>query len=411
MPLRILQFMALGAMLFCGPRTSGVILQENLHIDGLCVFDTDKLEEPLYSFPADKRSSNLFHEFLTSSGKELSFTVKAANVPEVVAAEKGNERLLLYNQYTLEKFEQSGRRDWRIAIVIAHQLGHLASQHSFGFEPRLRTEIELEADRFAGYLLFQMGAGKDDLQAASERFANVAANRGYPDRLGRVTAIAEGWHAAKAEVGGGSGFEGETNIPGFPAWPPPLASANMDIPRKILVKANNRPRLMDIATRLVNALDEAGYGEKSFYSAPDGFAIASRIEQIYPDGRPKEGDARWPTDISPPRIFSITSYVRALFSRSPGLYRVMVFVVTNRPLTQSGPISKHSSPRDWAWSGANKLPTAIGFVDYTTEFSCTVLIYEFEQPATGMEATLSLPSKLIGRTHLERSSILSKLEH
>src|SRR5205807_7071622 len=125
-----------------------------------------------------------------------------ANVPQVFAAENGNERLLLYNLFVLDNFEKSGRRDWRIAVVIAHQIGHHANRHSLELERHMRLEIELEADRFAGYLLFQLGATLEDIKIASTAFASTQANTNYPDRTARVAAITEGWHDARVEAGG-----------------------------------------------------------------------------------------------------------------------------------------------------------------------------------------------------------------
>jgi hypothetical protein len=384
--------------------------QESVHIDGLCLFDSDHFDESLYVFPPDKQALNMFQEMLAKSGKDLHVVVKAANVPEVAAAENGNERLLLYNQFVLDRFQKEGRQDWRLSMLIAHQIGHHASNHSLTLEPRMRVEIELEADRFGGYLLYQLGATLGNIEGLEEFFQNTHQSAAFPDAHARFKAAIEGWHDGRAEQGGGQGFDpGDDNIPKFPSWPPPQASANMDIPRDLLLKNISRPLVMDAATRLLSALDQAGYGERSFYAVPGGFALVSRIEHIYPDGRPKEGDERWPLTTQPPRIFSLSSYIRALLTSDPGFYRVIAFVVTSRPLVQSGAFTKYSSPRDWVWAGANRLPTTIAFLGYTNEVSCTALIYEFQQVSRNADAILHVPGSLTGRTHLERSSLLGAL--
>jgi hypothetical protein len=384
--------------------------QESAHVDGMCLFASDHLSETLYFFPPDKQSLSLFSELLAKSGKDLNVVVKAANVPEVAAATNGKERLLLYNQFALDRFQKEGRKDWRLTMVIGHQIGHHASDHAFSLPPELRIEVELEADRFAGYLMFQLGATIADVQSLTEFFGESPQNPLFPDPKARLAATIEGWHDGKAEVGEGIGFgPGDENIPSFPKWPPPQASANREISRDLLLKGIARPRLMDAASQLLLALDKAEYGERSFYSVPGGFALVSRIEQIYPDGRSHEPNDRWPLTAQPARIFSVASYLQALFTSNPGYYRLFVFVVTNRPLVQSVTPAPYSSPRDWVWAGSNKVPTAIGFSAYTDEVSCTALVYEFRQLSKGSEVKLDVPGLLTGTTHLEKSHLLAAL--
>jgi hypothetical protein len=379
-------------------------------VNGLCLYNSDHLNEDLYLFPPDKKTENMFNELLARSGKSLKVVVKAANVPEVAAAENGNERLLLYNQFVLDRFQKESKKDWSLTMVMAHQIGHHASEHSLNLEPKMRLEIELEADRFAGYLMFQLGATIADIQGLGDVFNTSSKDPIFPEPKARLAATIEGWHDGKAEVGGAVDYDPDENIPSFPKWPPPQASANMEIPRDLLITGVTRPRIMDVASRLISALDKAEYGERSFYSVPGGFALVSRIEQIHPDGRSMEQNARWPLTPQPPRVFSVTSYLQALFSSNSGYYRVIVFVVTNKPLVQSSPATSYSSPRDWVWAGANRVPTAIGFVNYTSEFSCTALIYEFHQESKGSEVKLDLPGLLTGKEHLEKSNLLVALK-
>jgi len=394
-------------LVFCGILCRS---QESLHVDNVCAYDTDHLKEVLYAFPSDKRSVEAFEYLILMSGKQLDVTVRASNVPDVVTVESHGERLLLYNQLTLNTFEASDKNDLRIAMVMAHQVGHLVSRHSLGVEPKLRVEIELEADRFSGYVLFRLGASLADVRAVSKRVDWGQHSASYPIQPARLAAVIEGWHDGKAELGGGADFElGAENIPTLDDWPPPQASGNMDVPRDLLVKGMSKPRLMDVASHLIRALDKAGYAERSFYAVPHGFALVSRVERIYADGKPKEGDDRWPIASEPPRIFSIISYLRALFTSNPGFYRVIVFVVSDLPIVQSAPPTKYRSPRDWVWAGANKIPTVVGFTGYTSSFSCVALVYEFQQPARGVEPVINIPGALPGRVHMARSSLLQYL--
>lgn len=384
--------------------------QEAVRAEGLCLFDSAAAPSALYVFPADTRSRELLDRFVNSMGEESGIRMQAANVPDVAAAQIQGRRTLLYNQYVIGRLIPAIESDWALALRVAHQVGHHVSHHSFREERAPRAEEELEADRFAGYLLRRFGIQEQALRELARRLPEPGPGSGYPARSLRSTALLEGWRDRQAEESAPFSFESSRDgIPMLPVWPPPLASANAEIPKELLVRPAERPRLLDVANRLVAALDRAGYAERSYYAVPQGFALVSRMEQIEPDGKPWKGDGRWPVKAAPPPIFSLTSYLRALFSSPQGLYRVIVFVVTNRPFAQQA-ASQDSPPRQWVWAGANRLPTVVGFVDFTSEYSCTALIYEFKREPGSKNATVVLPGNLPGRTHLERSKILSALQ-
>src|SRR5687767_820556 len=64
-------------------------------------------------------------------------------------------------------------------------------------------------------------------------------------------------------------------LPAFP-WPPPRYSAFATVMRE-WVAAATQPTLASAAARLERAFDAAGYGERSYYWVPGGFALVSRL--------------------------------------------------------------------------------------------------------------------------------------
>jgi hypothetical protein len=222
---------------------------------------------------------------------------------------------------------------------------------------------------------------------------------------------------AREPAGGGApnldpginvGAEGpeETEIPQFP-FPPPMASAFDTIPRELLVAGKDEPKLKDVDAALSSAFAKCGYGEKSFYAVPDGFAMASRLEQINADG--SFGANRWSLDTAPIRSFSIESYLGALFRARAGHFRVVVFVITNHPFEQTDAKVTSDQAKSWVKKGLNQLPKKIGDRDYSDDYTCTAEIYEFETLGGG-EAKFVEPSEITGRTHLEKSGILAALD-
>jgi hypothetical protein len=96
--------------------------------------------------------------------------------------------------------------------------------------------------------------------------------------------------------------------------------------------------LGDINQVLSNALAQVGYGTTGYYSYPDGFALATRMEQIFPDGRPMSPPARFSDSPPMPRTFTL-QYFEHLFVPQQGFFRIVVFIVTDqrpRPSHRSG---------------------------------------------------------------------------
>ena len=213
-----------------------------------------------------------------------------------------------------------------------------------------------------------------------------------------------------AQPSTGAGGPTRDEIPQFP-WPPPRASAMALLPRSFLTAPGSPPVLLaDVSARLVTALDQCGYSEHSFYAVPDGFALVTQLEQINPDGTPKQPPARWAADVPPLRSFSLSDYLKALFTANPGHYRIIVFVVTSHPFSQAEASVGREEAEGWLASGLNRLPDTIGRLRFSEAVVCTALIYEFEQPEAGKEPTILSPSDLTGTDHLAKSRLWDVLK-
>ena len=199
----------------------------------------------------------------------------------------------------------------------------------------------------------------------------------------------------------------EYKIPSFP-WPPPLASTTEVISPKFFEK-KSKTRLRDIDKRITEALKKNGYYESSYYSIPEGFALATRIEQIEEDGSLKEDLERWSLE-SIPVDFSLANYLRALFLATPGYYRVIVFVVTPYHLAQSPLETTTEEARTWFSRGYNLLPASIGNRRFSKNYACTALIYEFERDTESEKPRFRQPSRIPGHTHLVKAGIWDSLK-
>lgn len=206
-----------------------------------------------------------------------------------------------------------------------------------------------------------------------------------------------------------SEMEGQEVTPQFP-WPPPQASATADLSCQRLVSRTGKHYLREINEKISLALESRGYSEKSYFSVPDGFAMVTRLEQTERDGTPKTPPARWSVEVEFLQEFSLSAYLNALFTANPGFYRLIVFIVTSHPFSQDKVEVQRDKAMDWLADGLNRLPTSIGDRELTGQYSCTALIYEFEQPEPRKPAALKRPGRLPGRTHLMRSQLWNSLE-
>lgn len=197
---------------------------------------------------------------------------------------------------------------------------------------------------------------------------------------------------------------GEGELPPFP-WPPPKASAFQVLPRNLLVAENKPARLEDVNATLLDAFQHCGYSDTSYYSVPDGFAIASRIEQINADGTPSSN--RWSLDVWYIEKVSIKTYLRALFKAPRGHYRVIVFIVTPHPFSEGNTELSASEAEKLVTKGADTLSGPIGDREYSSNYKCTALIYEFK--VTGQKATFVQPSEITSQMHLENAGLLAAL--
>jgi hypothetical protein len=115
-------------------------------------------------------------------------------------------------------------------------------------------------------------------------------------------------------------------------WPPPSPSSQVVIDRNFLVEAGRPPAtLADVDGTIQAALGGAGYSGSTYWSVPGGFAIVTPLEQTDANGAPLGEQVRWIAAIAGMRAFSLSEYLRALFTAPPGYFRVLVFVVSPQP--------------------------------------------------------------------------------
>lgn len=131
---------------------------------------------------------------IRETGLAQNFVILPGDVQNVKAYIENNERVLEYNPEFMEKLQ--GDTNWPGISVLARQIGHHLSNHELeNGEPTIQEEIE--ADKYAGFVLYKMGADLDEAIAALEiSMKEDSLNKGI-SKNARLASLTKGWNNAK----------------------------------------------------------------------------------------------------------------------------------------------------------------------------------------------------------------------
>ncbi|HUR66029.1 MAG TPA: M48 family metalloprotease [Chitinophagaceae bacterium] len=138
-------------------------------------------------------TEKLLEDILSVTGLQPSFTLQEAHVLNIEASISHKERFILYNPSFINQINNITRDKWATLTLLAHEIGHHLNGHTLrkgGSSPAL----ELEADEFAGFVLYKLGATLQQAQKVMKYIAKPVASSTHPSREDRMQAISKGWH-------------------------------------------------------------------------------------------------------------------------------------------------------------------------------------------------------------------------
>lgn len=151
-------------------------------------------------------------EIMRYTGLPANFVVVEGQVPNAAAVimagpDRIPRRVIAYNpEFMGEVIRATQANNWAPVSIMAHEIGHHLSGHTIvpgGSQP----PIELESDKFSGFVLYKMGAPLSDAQNAIATLIPEADGQTHPGRRKRLEAIANGWTEA-CELQGGAQCRG-----------------------------------------------------------------------------------------------------------------------------------------------------------------------------------------------------------
>src|SRR3989337_808626 len=137
----------------------------------------------------------MLSEIMAVVGLHPNFELKEARVANREASISHRKRYILYNPDYISWINKTTKDKWAAIALLAHEVGHHLNGHTIrksGSTPKL----ELEADEFAGFVLYKLGASLEQAQEVMKYIAKTEASRTHPARNSRMLAIENGWKNA-----------------------------------------------------------------------------------------------------------------------------------------------------------------------------------------------------------------------
>ncbi len=113
-----------------------------------------------------------------------------------MAFSQGGQRYVILDRNEFARLLFDGSAAWAARAILAHEIGHLLQGHTLASAPSLRLEIE--ADEFAGGVLYMLGARLFEAQSAVRLYSGEATSANHPPTADRLLAVRRGWRAARA---------------------------------------------------------------------------------------------------------------------------------------------------------------------------------------------------------------------
>jgi hypothetical protein len=137
----------------------------------------------------------MLSEIMTVVGLHPNFELKEAKVSNIEASISHRKRYILYNPEFINWITNTTGDKWAAIALLAHEVGHHLNGHTIRKSGSMPA-LELEADEFAGFILYKLGASLEQAQEVMKHIARTKASRTHPARTSRMLAIQAGWDKA-----------------------------------------------------------------------------------------------------------------------------------------------------------------------------------------------------------------------
>ncbi len=144
-------------------------------------------------FDFQANAGQLVEKIVNKIGLKPNFRIKAAKVENVQAVIRHGQRYIKYNPAFINSINKRATDQWASVFILAHEIGHHLDGHTALKKNQRSSAIELEADEFAGFVMYKMGATLDQAKLSVMYIANPVASKTHPGTADRIAAVERGW--------------------------------------------------------------------------------------------------------------------------------------------------------------------------------------------------------------------------
>ncbi|GAB3177287.1 hypothetical protein [Telluribacter humicola] len=149
------------------------------------------------SFTSNRHAERVVERILQPVGLTRNFVVvECPESDNCFATVVDGKRFIIYDGKFMKQIESITNTDWSAISIVAHEIGHHLQGHTIDGMGS-RPSKELEADRFSGFVLHQLGASLDESLIAIRTLSGHENTDTHPGRQVRVDAIRQGWGEAE----------------------------------------------------------------------------------------------------------------------------------------------------------------------------------------------------------------------
>lgn len=127
------------------------------------------------------------------TGLPQNFKIYRGDIDNALATVVNNQRLIIYNKDLFSVMDKMSSSYWTSMFIIAHEIGHHLAFNISDTSNMLNAE--LEADKFAGFILFKMGADSNQVTEAisSGLISAVQDSKTHPSKNKRIETVKKSW--------------------------------------------------------------------------------------------------------------------------------------------------------------------------------------------------------------------------
>lgn len=160
-----------------------------------CNFNNTAKKDDIEIFLPNEKEIYELKGITSFSGLPLNFKIYRADINNAVATIINDERYILYDSKLLDFANNQTQSFWSSISILAHEIGHHLSGHTLN-QLKDNHQAELEADKFSGFILYKMGASKEQATKAINTIGSQNDTKSHPSKSKRILAIQNGWQDA-----------------------------------------------------------------------------------------------------------------------------------------------------------------------------------------------------------------------